>query len=148
MTIARTLNGLLVAAFAVVFAGCSSTAPHPEQWRLRINGPDGSFVGGVVLELGSEYTRESCVGGNNLVLARIVEKHGFRDDQVGESAGVWIDGRRLYADLSLGVCDHTLTVSGPIRGNRASGEARRSTLVGAFLVGRFVAERVQCRLGG
>jgi hypothetical protein len=139
MRIVRTL------AAAVVIAGvasCSTTAPHPERWRLRITARDGTFVGGLVLELTPQNTNDSCVSGNPLILVRVLEKHGFGDDPVAQSAGLSLDHGRLYADLTLGWCDHTLAVSGPIRGNRASGEAYRSTLAGRVLVGRFVAERV------
>jgi hypothetical protein len=142
MTNARTLNGVLIAVLLIAFSGCSSTAPHAERWRLRINAPDGSYVGDLMLELGSAYTDKSCLGKTNLIRAKIVEKHGFKSAYVGQTAGVSVDGDRLYADLSLGVCDHMLMMAGPIRNNRASGEVRRSTLVGSFLVGRFVAERV------
>ena len=94
-----------------------------------------------MLELTAQSTNASCLGRNELVLARIVEKHGFKEVQVSQSAGMLLKDGQLYADLGLGVCDHTLTLSGPIRGNRATGEARRSTLVGPFLVGHFTAER-------
>jgi hypothetical protein len=138
----RWYRRLAVAIVLACLASCSTAVQHPERWRLRITAPDGTFVGGAVLELSAQKTTASCLGGRRLVMARIVEKHGFRDDYVAESAGVSVEDGRFYADLSLGMCDHTLTVSGSIRGNRAAGEAQRSTLVGAFHVGRFVAERL------
>jgi hypothetical protein len=77
-----------------------------------------------------------------MLVARIVERHGFVHDYVRDEAAVYLTNGNLYADVSVGTCDHTLTISGTVTGSRAAGEASRSTLVGPMKVGRFTAERL------
>jgi hypothetical protein len=125
---------------------CSSTMPTMsdipgDQWAIRVTSTDGRFVGGLVLELTSIPTSASCLAGPEMFAALIIEKYGFPDDYVRDEAAVQIEGANLYADLSVGTCDHTLTLTGSIRGRRATGDVNRSTLIGNIRVGRFTAEK-------
>jgi hypothetical protein len=128
-----TLRVAVAIAFMIPVAACTSSAPsipRGDRWAIRIVGTDGRFVGGLVLEFTSQPTAKSCVGVPDMFVARITEKHGFADDYVRNEAAVYLKDGRLYADLSVNVCDHTLTISGRTNGTRAVGEASRSTLVG------------------
>ena len=130
-----------ILAVAIMLSACTSAAPHAERWRVRVVGTDGRFVGGLILELTSEPSSKSCVSIPDTVVARIVERQGFADDHVRDEAAVHLKDGELYADLSVGMCDHTLTIGGIVHGRRAVGEVRRSTLIGAIKVGTFIAEK-------
>lgn len=142
MPLKATLRHRIAISLTVVaVVACVSTPSRVERWAIRVVATDGRFVGGVVLELTAQPSSKSCAGVPGMMVARIVEKHGFAHDYVRDEAAVYLANGKLYADLSVGVCDHTLTISGTVTGRRAAGEASRSTLVGAMKVGRFIAEK-------
>lgn len=126
----------------IALSACTSAARRSERWAIRVVGTDGRFVGGVILAVTSERSSRSCVSAPDMVFARIVEKHGFADDHVYDEAAVSIKDGKLYADLTVGMCDHTLTISGTVSGRRGVGEVRRSTLVGSMKIGTFTAEKL------
>lgn len=126
---------------AAIAAACASSTPDLQRWAVRVVSTDGRYVGGVVLEMTPRPASMSCSGETDLRLARIIEKHGFAHDRVGDHAAVRLKDGKLFADLSPGICDHTLVISGTVRGRRAIGEASRSTAAGWMKVGTFSAEQ-------
>ncbi len=63
ISVVRTLAELTFAVLAALsLESCSSGAgAASERWRLRVTAPDGSFVGGLVLEVTAEHSLMSWI---------------------------------------------------------------------------------------
>lgn len=126
-------------ASTLLMIGCRSAAPAPSRWAIRVTAGDGTFIGGLVLEITSDRSTRSCEGTPGLRRARIVEKHGF-DNDVHDEAAASVSNDWFYVDLTPGICDGAFVLDGRATKRRAAGVASRGSPAGLLKVGNFVAE--------
>ena len=127
----------------LTLTSCAVAPAGGEQWRIRVTGADGAAVGELLVEMTGETASGPCLSSQELKVARVVDKSGFAHDPVGETIGMRVDGGTFIADLTKGICDASLALSGPLRDGHAEGNAERSTIAGPSPAGSFTADRVR-----
>jgi hypothetical protein len=135
---------IFAAAIVALLGSCSTAAQGGDRWWIRLVGFGGSGEGVLLVQVTDEpLTGGACVGRSDLKKGRVLEKRNFGNDPIRNVVGVSISEGRFFAELTPGICDASLTLSGTIEGDRARGEVTRTTFAGPRAAGSFTADRLR-----